>query len=370
MNILFALETSGPGGAETAMLNLAEAMARRGHRCVVAVPARGWVAEGAEKRGLPWTQYTADRNGTRSEAVLGLRRIIIENNIDVVHAHMFDVSVYAAAASALTRVPLVSTIHGHADMKGNHRTIWAKFAILRMFARDVVFVSAALEGQTVRDFPIIRTKGRTIPNGIPMLAEGVAKAQSRKAPGQVFTFGVLGNIRPPKGYDILLDAVVHVCAQHPNVKVLIAGEPDKAGLYERLLEKRDQLGLTDRVEFLGHVADVHGFLNGIDCAVSSSLTEGMPLSLIEAMVHALPIVATRCGGVPELIDHETHGLLCEPGNAKDLASAMLRVIDDPALRDRMGKAACERAVSDFSLEAMCERYEQLYFDAAGDLYAA
>jgi glycosyltransferase involved in cell wall biosynthesis len=370
MNILLVPETSGPGGAETAMLNLGEAMASRGHHCLVAVPAQGWVSGAAEKRSLPWVQYLVRRDGSRSEAIRRLRRIVVDNGIDLIHAHMFDVSLYAALVSALTRVPMVSTIHGHADLKGKHPKIWAKFAILNMFARDVVFVSAALERQVLRDFPVIRPRARVIPNGIPILAGGGRKDGQGLSPRQEFIFGALGNIREPKGYHILLDAVAQVCAQVPDIRVLIAGEPDKGGLYERLLKKREDLGLEKRVEFLGLVADVHGFLGGIDCAVSSSLTEGMPLSLIEAMAHGLPVVATRCGGVPELIEHETHGLLCEPGDAKDLASAILRVIGDPVLRERMGKAARERAVTDFSLDVMCDRYEMLYLDAVGGLNAA
>jgi glycosyltransferase involved in cell wall biosynthesis len=370
MNILLVPETSGPGGAETAMLNLGEAMASRGHHCLVAVPAQGWVSEGAEKRGLPWVQYMAHRRGSRSEAIRRLRRIVVDNGIDLIHAHMFDVSLYAALVSALTRVPMVSTIHGHADLKGKRRTIWAKFAILSLLARDVIFVSAALEGQVLREFPVIRSKARVIPNGIPVLANGTQKVSHGPRPGQQFTFGALGNIRGPKGYEILLDAAAQVCAQVPNIRILIAGEPDKAGLYERLLKKREELGLEERVEFLGLVADVDGFLSDIDCAVSSSVTEGMPLSLIEAMAHGLPVVATRCGGVPELIEHETHGLLCEPGDAGELASAMLRVIREPDLRDRMGKAAFGRAVTSFSLDAMCDRYAQLYVDAVGELNAA
>jgi glycosyltransferase involved in cell wall biosynthesis len=370
MNILLTCETHGPGGAETAMLNLAVAMTKRGHHCIVAVPAQGWVARAAEERGLPWVEYTTERAGSRSEAVRRLRRIVVDRGIDLIHAHMFDMSVTAAMVSAVTRVPLVCTIHGYADLKGTRFRIWAKCAILNMFARDVVFVSAALEKQVVHDFPLIRPKARMIPNGIPSVSSGVQQARSGPRTDQLFTFGALGNIREPKGYLILLDAAAEVCAQVPNIKVLIAGEADKAGLYDRLLQKREGLGLEGQVEFLGHVTDVHGFLNRIDCAVSSSLTEGMPLSLIEAMAHALPVVATRCGGVPELIDHEIHGLLCEPGNAGELASAMLRVIREPALRYRMGRAACERAVTHFALDIMCDRYEQLYLDAVGDLNAA
>lgn len=363
MNILFPIETSGPGGAEATMLNLSEAMNNHGHHCLVAVPSEGWVSATAEKKGLAWAKYTRARNGSRHEAILGLRRLVIGHDIELIHAHLFDAAVYAAVVSAITRVPTLSTIHGFADLKGSGYTTWAKFALLRTWAHDVVFVSAALEKQIVQAYPIIGPKARIIPNGIPVFPANSNNSNGRKLRCQsstVFTFGALGNIRPAKGYGILLDAAAQVCRRYPDVRFLIAGEPDKAGLYESLLKKRAELGLENRVDFLGHVADSSAFLQCIDCTVSSSLTEGMPLALIEAMAQGLPVVATRCGGVPELLDHGVHGLLCETGNAEELAAMMSLIHDDSALRDRLGLAAAQRAVSQFSLEAMTDRYERLY----------
>lgn len=360
MNILFAIETSGPGGAEATLLNLAEVMTARGHHCIVAVPAEGWVSATAETRGLAWATYTRARYSTRHEAILGLRRLVTCHDIELIHAHLLDVSVYAAVVSAITRIPALSTIHGFADMKGSHYTTLAKFAVLRAWAHDIVFVSAALEKQVVRAYPIIGPKARMIPNGIPNLPASGKERKPRNLPREAFTFGALGNIRPAKGYGVLLEAAAQICQRYLGVRFLIAGEPDKEGLYESLLKQRAELGLERRVDFLGHVADGLAFLQRIDCMVSSSLTEGMPLSLIEAMAQGLPIVATRCGGVPELIEHDIHGLLCEAGNAEELATMMSLVHDDPELRARLGQAAAQRATSQFSLQVMADRYEQLY----------
>lgn len=369
MNILFPIETSGPGGAEATMLNLAEAMTERGHRCVIAVPDVGWISSTAEAKGLTWAQYTRARNSTRHEAILGLRRLVARHDIELMHAHMLDVSVYAAVASATTRVPTISTIHGFADLKGGRPTKWAKFAVLRVLAHDVVFVSATLEQQIVREYPIIGPRARVIPNGIPVSPASGHERQLRNPHSPAFTFGALGNIRPAKGYDVLLDAADQVCQRYPDVRFLVAGEPDKAGLYESLLKKRADLGLEGRLDFLGHVADGSAFLQRIDCAVSSSITEGMPLSLIEAMAQSLPIVATRCGGVPELIESGVHGLLCEAGNAEELAATMSLIHDDAELRDRLGLAAARRAVSQFSLKAMGDCYEGLYAAAVEKRHA-
>lgn len=365
MRIIFALETSGPGGAETAMLNLADAMRIRGHDCLVALPAEGWVSRTAQSRSLPWALYTDASDGSRFETVFGLRRLVSEHHSDVIHAHMFDISVYASATSMLTRVPLISTIHGLADIKGAHRTVWLKFAILRYLAKRAVFVSEMLKDRVISDFPIIRSKSLAIPNGIPIPSSEAQETGGSEPVDRGFIFGTLGNIRNPKGYPVLLDAVAHLKKKGMEFSVLIAGEPDRAGLYEALLAQREALGLIDEVEFLGHVSDIAGFLGEIDCLVSSSSSEGMPLSLMEAMSMGLPIVATRVGGVPELIEHERQGLLCEPNSPEDLAEAMLRVMTEPQLRDVLAAEAYLRAHSQFSIEIMCDRYERLYQQAIG-----
>lgn len=365
MNILLACETSGPGGAEIAVLNLGQAMVRRGHRCLVAVPAQGWVSESAAARGLSWVCYLGDRKGGRWEAVRGLWRIVREFRADLIHAHMFDAAVYAALVAVLSGTPMIATIHGHADLKGSRRTIATKFTILRLWARRVVFVSGELERRVLEEIPVIRPKAMAIPNGIPIDGAGNWEPRHGAVSVGTFTFGALGNIRPPKGYGVLLDAVAIACLEEPGIRLRIAGEPDRAGLYEQLLARRAKLKLEDRVEFLGHVSDVRGFLDGLDGVVSSSLSEGLPLSLMEAMAHGLPVVATRCGGIPELIEHDVHGLLCEPGNAQELAAAMMRMVRDPISAHRLGKAARERAQTRFSLDAMCDSYERLYRAAVG-----
>lgn len=365
MNILLVSETSGPGGAETTMLTLGQAMAGRGHKVMVAVPRAGWVSMEADNRSLPWACYMAARHGSRYDTIRGIQRVAREFHADVIHAHMFDISVYAALAAAFSRIPMIATIHGYADLKGGRWKIAAKLTVLRLWARFVVFVSADLAHKVLNEFPLIRPRAETIRNGISVPSADPGNQRHESALSGRFIFGSLGNIRAPKGYPILLEAVAMACAEEPSIRLRIAGEPDRAGLYEELVARRASLGLENRVDFLGHVSDVRGFLDGLDGVVSSSLSEGLPLSIMEAMAHGLPVVATRCGGIPELIEHDVHGLLCEPGNARELADAMLRMVREPMSAYRLGKAARERAQTEFSLDVMCDSYERLYRAAVG-----
>jgi glycosyltransferase involved in cell wall biosynthesis len=360
MKILLVSETSGPGGAETMMLNLSAALRARGAECVVAVPAEGWVSQAARARSLQVVQYTPSRRSTSWEAIGGLISLAAKLRVDLVHAHMFDASAYAAVAASLVRVPMIATLHGAVDLKGGKFAKRIKCTLLRRKAHSVVLVSEHLRSEICAAFPEMGAVCRVVPNGIQVL-EGPPVA--RNASRSTFVFGALGNIRAPKGYRLLLDAFSRIAALQPCATLRIAGEPDKAGLYEGLLARRAELGLDNRVEFCGHVRDVEAFLTEIDCLVSSSISEGMPLSLMEGMAVGLPVVATRCGGIPELIVHGSTGLLCEPGDVDGLTSAMGRVAGDLALRMDLGKAARAHAKECFSLNRMCDAYEKLYFDA-------
>ncbi len=365
MRILFVNETSGPGGAEQTVLNLAEAMAQRGHHCVVAVPASGWVSESAAARGLPWELTTPQRRSTWRQSIAGVRRLIKRHNSELVHAHMLSAAIYSGVAARLCRVPCVATIHGAGDIQGGRRARQAKFALLRLFTRGVAIVSGELLQRVVTEYPVIRPKAHLIHNGIPVPEQAPPAQEPRPAGDRPFTFGALGNIRKPKGYGYLLEAAAAVRRDYPDTRWLVAGQPDKAGLYEELIARRTGLGLEEHVEFLGHVADVPGFFRQLDCLVSSSTSEGMPLSLIEAMAHEVPIIATRCGGVPELIEHDRHGILCAPADTGALTTAMNRVRQHPEQLRAMAQDAARRAREEFSLEAMCDAYERLYAAAPG-----
>ena len=129
-----------------------------------------------------------------------------------------------------------------------------------------------------------------------------------------------------------------------------------------------QLALDDRaVRFLGARSDVDALLNAVDFFVLPSDTEGLPLSVLEAMAHGLPIVASHVGGIPELIDHEQHGLLVPPRDPRALAVAVQRLYRDKSLRAKLGAAARARASDEFSLSTTAQQYERLYRRAmAGD----
>ncbi len=178
------------------------------------------------------------------------------------------------------------------------------------------------------------------------------------SPGQI-AIGSMGALTPQKGYEYLLKAAPAVIRSHPSVRFFIGGE---GYLKEELLELRDEAGLKDQVEFLGFQKDVPELLSAFDIFILPSLYEGLPVSLVEAMASGLPIVTTDVDGNCEAIGENEAGLAVEPLDPPALARALIKLIEDPGLRERMGQAGRKRARALFSVRSMVKQYEKLYSD--------
>jgi glycosyltransferase involved in cell wall biosynthesis len=166
---------------------------------------------------------------------------------------------------------------------------------------------------------------------------------------------------PDKDHATLLRAVALVVRDIPNFRLLIAGDgPCRAELQQLALH----LELSSHVEFLGGVHDVPGLLRQARVKVLSSISEGMSLTLLEAMASGLPIVATRVGGTPEVVQDGITGLLVPPRDPRLLASALLRLFRDKELVRQFGHEGRQRAVQHFDVREMVARYEELYLDSS------
>jgi glycosyltransferase involved in cell wall biosynthesis len=169
--------------------------------------------------------------------------------------------------------------------------------------------------------------------------------------------GMIGGLRPEKGISALLEAAAVLAPRHPGLKVLIAGEGDRS-----LLAPGGPLGLDDVLVPLGFRSDIPDVLAACDVAVCPSFREGSPLSVMEYMEAGVPIVASRVGGIPEVIHDGVHGRLVPPDDPARLADAVTSM-----LRDRDGSAAMaararERRRRDFDLGGMINRLEDLYLE--------
>ncbi len=183
---------------------------------------------------------------------------------------------------------------------------------------------------------------------------GVAPLRRSNDPVRV---GVVANLRPVKGLDLFVRAAAAVASRTPDVSFTIAGEGPERTALEQL---GSELGLGERLRLPGVVADVPGFLAQVDVAALCSRSEGMSNALLEYLAAGRAVVATRVGAADRLIEDGVHGLLVPPGDESALAAALGRLVEDAALRVRLGEAARRHVERHYSRQAMVRRFEDFY----------
>jgi glycosyltransferase involved in cell wall biosynthesis len=193
-----------------------------------------------------------------------------------------------------------------------------------------------------------------------------AKAQQAMSPGRLVV-GAVGRLSAEKGFDLLIRAADRLLAGGIDLDLLIVGDGDEQ---PRLQELIGQLGRGDRIRLLGYRADLRGLYEAMDCFALSSLREGLPNVLLEAMALEVPVVATRIAGVPRLIGDGVNGLLVNPGSVDELAGALGRVLLDPDLRGRLGRAGRETIETRYSFAARMDRVRDIYDELLGGRGAA
>jgi glycosyltransferase involved in cell wall biosynthesis len=362
-SILHLIDTAGPGGAETVYLELVDGLHSDRWRSVPVTPERDWLTEQLTVRGHEPVLEVC-RNRFDWGYLARLARLVRRRSIDVIHAHLFGPSLEASLVSLLTGVPVVCTLHGRGDVSPDERWLRLKFAILNRGASRVVFVSESLRKHFL-DRGMLRPEvTAVIPNGVHF-GKHVVDPEAASLPADLhiprgrFLIGAVGNLRTVKRYDVLLQAAAILKESSPDVFFLIVGQapPD---IHADLLALRDCLGLKDHVHFTGFRQDVERILGALDLFVLTSDTEGFSIATVQAMASKLPIVATRCGGPEEIIEHGRTGLLVAPGSPGEIAQAIDRLRRDPAASSALAEAAFVEASARFSLEAQVGHYEQLY----------
>jgi glycosyltransferase involved in cell wall biosynthesis len=313
-----------------------------------------------ELRGAGVHAIGLGRRGARSlTGWAPLVRLMRRERIDVLHSHKFGSNVWAAVLAPRAGVPvLVAHEHTWAYEGQPVRRFLDRELIAR---RSAAFLAVSREDRR-RMIEVERIPPAAVtfvPNGIDALpaGDGVRARRELGIDPAAPLAGAVALLRPQKGLDVLVRAAAEALRELPALHVAIAGEgPER----ERLAALAAELGIGDRLHLLGHRSDVPDLLAAFDVAVSSSWFEGSPLAALEYMDAALPVVATRVGGMPDLIDDGVHGRLVEPGDPSALAAAVVDVLRDPERAAAMGARARERRRAEFDLDGTVRTLEELY----------
>ena len=288
-----------------------------------------------------------------------LVRLLRSGEVQVLHGHMFGSNVWAVVLGRLTGIPVViAHEHSWAFTGDRPRQLVDRHVIGR--GSDVVIACSREDRRRMIEVEgIAADRVLFLPNGIvgrsPTPGRDVRRELGIAADALVV--GSVGALRAEKRFDVLLRAAAHLVPRWPGLRVVIAGAGAERGALQTLA---GDLGLGQRALLLGARDDVPDVLAAIDVAVTCSDFEGSPLSVLEYMEAGLPVVATRVGGLPDLIDDGVHGRLVPRRDPATLAQALDALFGDPARRRAMGEAGRQRRREQFEFDVMVERLEDLY----------
>lgn len=362
VHVLFSLHT---GGAEHLALDLlARLDPHRYERHVVSLTGDGPLADRFRAEGMV-VHVVHKRPGVDAALWIRLWRLLRTVRPDVVHTHNVTPWLYAGPAAWACGARLIHT---------EHSNLFAHQGRLRLAERWLAGVTDAIvcdsekvKRQLVDEQGLPEEQLVTIVNGIDVARFGrPGDAQAVRCTlginGATPVIGTVGRLAPVKDHETLLEAFRLAAPQLPGAVLLIVGDgPVRAGLEARA----QALGVADRVKFLGRRTDVAELLEIFDVFVLSSASEGMPLTILEAMAAGKPVVSTRVGGIPEIIEDGRTGLLVPARSPGALADALTRLAQDRMLQHTLGRAARDRVRAQHTLDHMVQAYESLYASVTG-----
>ncbi len=359
MRVGLALESSGPGGAERVVVQLADSLRAAGDEPVLFTMRPGWMTEAAAARGLR-VEVAPQAEGLDPLWVPRFARRLQILGVQLLHTHEFAMNVYGGSAARVAGVPSLATIHGHAwSTERWHRRM--AYRLLRRFDMRLATVSYELRRFLAGRFGLAESAIEMVHNGIRVPpkppADDPAQRAAARAEAGLPTDGALllavGNLYAVKDHATLVRAL----ARLPDARLAVAGRGEQEAALRALAA---ELGVASRVHLLGLRDDVDRLLAAADLFVHPSRAEGLPMAILEAMAAGRPVVASGVGGIGEAVVEGETGLLLPPGESERWAAALATLLRDAAARARLGAAGHARALAAFSETAMTHRYREIY----------
>lgn len=349
-------------GAEVVIFNLLSCLNERTDLRVLALSLN----EGVLTERLRAAGVTTHVIPERRHSLIGILRqaakLLGNTRVAIIHSHGYKQNVLACLLAKRLGVPeAVGTLHGLPEPATN--AAWERwmvrwrtrfdYFVVRTFFSSVVAVSAEMRGALVGRYGFRQEQVRVIRNGgrFPAMAPAATSRRER------FHIGTVGRMVPIKGFDLFLEVAAAVRQENPFVRFSILGG---GPLRHELARRADELKVSDCIEFLPPRPDPFPYYDSLDVYLNTSLHEGLPLSVIEAMACGKPIVSSAVGGIPEIVAHGDHGFLVEGRDPARFADCCLRLMRDDQLRIEMGGRAGAVARAQLSATAMSEAYRRLY----------
>jgi glycosyltransferase involved in cell wall biosynthesis len=357
--ILFVVTLAEVGGAQSYVRYLLCSAAEEGFDAAVAAHGDGPLKTAAARLDVPFFALTHVRRKLSPIhdplGIVELTRLYRRLRPDIVHLNSSKAGVLGRIAAIPARVPIrIFTAHG-----------WAYKAATGVDSRLYLFADRAVESLTSMVICVSENERRaglaagvctaersTVIRNAVDVGAAPRRAHRDDQPVQIVS---VGRLAAPKDFSTLLAAMARLPEGRARLRVLGDGP-----LRSELEAQKCALGIDNAVEFMGEVPAVRPYLDEADVFVLASLSEGMPVSILEAMAAGLPVVASAVDGLEEVVVDGKTGFLTPPSDAAALAARLRRLIEDPSLRSALGRAGRKRAEEHFSLPAWREAHFSLY----------
>jgi len=358
MNILQILPELNSGGVETGTVDLAKELIRRGHKAIVISNGGSMLDKLKESGAVHYKLPVHEKNPiTIISMISKIREIIREEGVDIVHARSRVPAISSFFAAKLEKTLFITTCHGHYSTHIFSRPMgWGRF---------VVVASNAVARHMINNFLVPRDRIRLIPRGVDL--EGFRlRSPGKRSHKKEFVIGLIGRITPIKGHIYFIRAMSKVVRLMPNAKAIIIGDaPANKPKYRQELEVLvRRLSLSKYIQFLGNISDVPKKMADIDLVVMPSIgEETFGRVIIEAQAVGVPVIASKIGGMVDIIKDYENGLLVAPRDWNGLSDAIVKIIKDDRLRAKLIKNGRINVEKQFSLAHMYKKTLSLYEEA-------
>jgi len=342
------------GGMENYVVRLVERLPRERYGISVLAPFESPFTDRLREFGADVfiTQVTDEPSWQSIQLASAL---IQSRAVDVIQSHLPNAHVLAALAGRLTGRPVLATVHGRAMTTLDIEVQRLAGTHLAVVCRQSFFqaLGVGIDPRLVHFVP----NGVDVERFRPQHSRSGALRTRFAIDADAPLVGFIGRLSAEKGPDLFLRAALSIRAQRPDAHFMLVGE---GAMLKQLQVFASRFGIADAVHFAGSQDDMPAVFNELDVVVSSSLSEAMPLAVMEAMASGVPVVACKVGGIPDLVEHGVTGWLAPEGDYDELATRVVDLIVDDALRAAVGKAARARAVGRFALEQSVDATARLF----------
>ncbi len=357
MNILQILPELNVGGVETGTLDLASHLVKLGHKSVV-VSHGGPLVKELEASGAIHYQLAVHKKSLFSmfKMIKPLAEIIKKEKIDIVHARSRVPGWIAFFAARRANATFITTCHGY----------YAKhpFSYVMGWAKRVIVLSNVIARHMIEDFDTPRERLRLVPRSVDL--EKFKYQEPARKHKDEFNVGIIGRITPIKGHMHFFKAMAKVSRQVPKLKIWVVGDApaSKEAYKEQVQVLAKRLGLWHCTQFLGTQRDIPAILGNLDLLILPTVTqEAFGRVIIEAQAKGVPVVATKVGGIIDIIDDGVTGLLVPPADAAAIADAAMEIFKDQQLAKNISLAAYEKVKAKYNVELMVNNTLAVYKDA-------